>query len=80
MALRMTIKQNEDLRDDKSPLGGDLEGLIVNKVAQSGLISIDLEEFYPSEERVLFDIKPWLFEELILKEKDFRAALQRRIA
>jgi hypothetical protein len=45
---------------------------IVNKVAQSGLISIDLEEFYPAEERVLFDIKPWLFEELILKEKDFR--------
>ena len=45
---------------------------IVNKVAQSGLVNIDLEEFYPPEERVLFDIKPWLFEELILKEKDFR--------
>jgi hypothetical protein len=45
---------------------------IINKVAQSGLITIDLEEMYPSGESVLLDIKPWLFEELILKEKDFR--------
>lgn len=45
---------------------------IVNKVANSGLITIDLEEFYPKGERVLFDIKPLLFQELILKEKDFR--------
>lgn len=45
---------------------------IVNKVANSGLITIDLEEFYPEGERVLFDIKPLLFHELILKEKDFR--------
>lgn len=45
---------------------------IINKVANSGLITIDLEEFYPKGERVLFDIKPLLFHELILKEKDFR--------
>ncbi|MGZ3863648.1 MAG: DUF2480 family protein [Bacteroidia bacterium] len=45
---------------------------IVNKVAQSGLITIDLEEYYPEGKRVLFDIKPLLFQELILKEKDFR--------
>lgn len=45
---------------------------IINKVAGSGLITIDLEEFYPKGERVLFDIKPLLFHELILKEKDFR--------
>lgn len=45
---------------------------IVNKVAQSGIITIDLEEFYPEGKRVLFDIKPLLFQELILKEKDFR--------
>ncbi len=45
---------------------------IVNKVAGSGIISIDLEEFYVPGERVLFDIKPHLFQELILKEKDFR--------
>jgi hypothetical protein len=45
---------------------------IINKVANSGLITIDLEEFYPTGERILFDIKPLLFHELILKEKDFR--------
>ncbi len=45
---------------------------IINKVANSGLITIDLEEFYPNGERVLFDLRPLLFHELILKEKDFR--------
>lgn len=45
---------------------------IVNKVATSGIVSIDLEEFYDSTEKALFDIKPHLFMELILKEKDFR--------
>ena len=49
-----------------------MENEIVNKVANSGLITIDLEEFYPKGERILFDIKPMLFHELILKEKDFR--------
>jgi hypothetical protein len=49
---------------------------IVNKVAESGLITLDLEEYYPKEEIVVFDLKDYLFMELILKEKDFRAALQ----
>jgi hypothetical protein len=49
---------------------------IINKIAASGLITLDLEEFYPKEEIVMFDLKPHLFMELILKEKDFRAALQ----
>lgn len=49
-----------------------MENEIVNKVANSGLITIDLEEYYPKGERVLFDLKPLLFQELILKEKDFR--------
>ena len=49
---------------------------IVNKVAQSLLTTIDLEEYYPKEEIVVFDLKPFLFMELILKEKDFRASLQ----
>lgn len=49
-----------------------MENEIINKVANSGLITIDLEEFYPTGKRVLFDIKPLLFQELILKEKDFR--------
>jgi len=45
---------------------------IINKVAQSGLITFNLEDLYPQGERVLFDIKNNLFEELILREKDFR--------
>lgn len=48
---------------------------IINKVAQSGLVTLDLEEYYPREEIVLFDLKPLLFREMILKEKEFRAAL-----
>jgi hypothetical protein len=49
---------------------------IVNKISNSKLINIDLEEFYPDGERVLFDIKDWLFEGIILKEKDFRASVK----
>lgn len=49
---------------------------IINKVALSPLLSLDLEEYYPKEPIVVFDLKPHLFMELILKEKDFRAALQ----
>ena len=50
--------------------------VFVNKVAESGLISFDLEEYYPKGEIKTFDLKGYLFMELILKEKDFRAALQ----
>jgi hypothetical protein len=49
---------------------------IVNKVAASGLITLDLEDYYPKEEIVVFDLKDYLFMGLVLKEKDFRAALQ----
>jgi hypothetical protein len=49
--------------------------LLNNKVAESGIITIDLASFLNDKEIVLFDIKPFLFMELILKEKDFRAAL-----
>lgn len=45
---------------------------IINKVAQSGIVTIDLEELYPEGERVLLDIKNQLFQGLILREKDFR--------
>jgi hypothetical protein len=45
---------------------------IINRVANSKLITIDLEDFYPVGKRILFDIKDWLFEGLILREKDFR--------
>jgi hypothetical protein len=49
---------------------------IVNRVASSNLLTIDLEEFYPQEEIALFDLKPFLYMGLILKEKEFREALQ----
>ncbi len=53
-----------------------MQETIVNKVAQSGLITLDLEDYYPKEEVVVFDLKDYLFMGLVLKEKDFRAALQ----
>lgn len=49
---------------------------IRNKVAESGLITLSLEDFYPAGNRMELDIAPWLFEEMILKEKDFRAYLK----
>ena len=45
---------------------------IPNKIANSGLITIDLEDYYIHGERMQLDIAPWLFEGIILKEKDFR--------
>jgi hypothetical protein len=48
---------------------------IVNKVAQSGIVSIDLEELFPAEPIAVFDLKDYLFRGLILREKDFREAL-----
>jgi len=49
---------------------------IVNRVATSQLITIDLEDFYPKGERIVLDIKNWLYHELILKETDFREHLK----
>jgi hypothetical protein len=49
---------------------------IVNKVSQSGLITIDLETVFPEGERVVFDIKDCLVEGLLLREKDFRAFIK----
>lgn len=49
-----------------------METPITNKVALSGIITINLEELYPNGERVLFDIKDQLFQGLILREKEFR--------
>lgn len=53
-----------------------MENVIINKVAESALTTIDLEEFYPKQEVAVFDLKDHLFMGLILKEKDFRATLQ----
>jgi hypothetical protein len=53
-----------------------MEEIIKNKVAESGIITVNLEDFFPSEEVVLFDIKDYLFMGMILKEKDFRQAIK----
>ena len=45
---------------------------IINRVAGSKLVTFDLEDYYPKGERVLFDIKDWLLEGLILRETIFR--------
>ncbi|MGZ3767593.1 MAG: DUF2480 family protein, partial [Mucilaginibacter sp.] len=50
----------------------DIQENIVNKVAQSGLVTLDPAAFYPKGERVIYDIKDNLYMELILREKDFR--------
>lgn len=49
---------------------------IVNRVAQSKLVTIDLEDFYPPGKRMAIDIKEWLIEGLLLREKDFRESLK----
>lgn len=49
---------------------------IINKVAKSPLVTIDLEDFYPEGKRMVFDLKDFLYEELILREKDFREQLK----
>ncbi|WP_116106837.1 DUF2480 family protein [Lewinella sp. IMCC34191] len=49
---------------------------MVNKVAASGLITLKLEEYWPEQALVSFDLKDYLFMELILKEKDFREAIK----
>jgi hypothetical protein len=50
---------------------------IVNKVAESGLVTVDLEKYLPRKESiVVFDLKDFLFMGMILKEKDFREALK----
>ncbi|WP_222982845.1 DUF2480 family protein [Flagellimonas meishanensis] len=52
-----------------------MEKEIINRVAQSKLITFDLEDYYPEGRRVTLDIKDWLHEGIILREKEFRAHL-----
>jgi hypothetical protein len=49
---------------------------LVNRVAESGILTIDLEQYYPQQDILSFDLKDYLFHGLILKEKDFRDALK----
>lgn len=52
-----------------------MQNEIINRVAQSQLKTIDLEDFYPNGERVFLDIKDWLFEGFVLREKEFRTTI-----
>ncbi|WP_018674663.1 DUF2480 family protein [Riemerella columbina] len=45
---------------------------IKNKVASSGLVNFDLATLLPKGRRIGIDLKDFLFQELVLKEKDFR--------
>lgn len=49
----------------------------VNKVAESGLITLDLEEWYPKGDCITLDLKEYLFMGMIVKEKEFREALKK---
>lgn len=51
-------------------------GTIVNKVAKSKLVTVDLQQFTPDEEILELDIKAFLHMELMLKEKEYREHLQ----
>ena len=53
-----------------------MSDVFVNKVAASGIITLDLQQYMPASEVVTFDLKDHLFMGLILKEKDFREALK----
>jgi len=54
-----------------------MENEIVNRVANSGLLTIDLEEYLPGKQDIaIFDLKDYLFKGLVLKEKDFREGLK----
>ena len=53
-----------------------MEKQLINRVAQSGLINFNLEDYFPTETITVFDLKAYLFQGLILKEKDYRAALK----
>jgi len=53
-----------------------MDEAIINKVSESALVTLNLEQFFPSEEIVLFDMKDYLFMGLILKEKEFRESLK----
>ena len=48
----------------------------INKVAESGIITLNLEDYLPKQEIIVFDIKDYLFMGLILKEKEFRQSLK----
>ena len=53
-----------------------MSGEIVNRVANSGLINIDLSDYAPKQNIVIFEVKDFLFQDMVLKEKEFRSSLK----
>lgn len=53
-----------------------MEKPLINRVANSGLITLNLEDYYPKQEIFEFDLKDYLFQGLLLREKEFRAMLK----
>lgn len=53
-----------------------METTFINKVAESGIITLNLEDYFPADDVMIFDMKDYLFMGLILKEKDFRESLK----
>ncbi|MCX7546391.1 DUF2480 family protein [Xanthomarina sp. F1114] len=53
-----------------------MEKEIINRVANSKLVVFDLEDYYPEGKRILLDVKDWLFEGFVLREKEFRTHLK----
>lgn len=50
---------------------------LVNKVAQSGLVTLDLKDYLPQDEEIVgLDLEPFLFRSLLLREKDFRTFMK----
>jgi hypothetical protein len=76
MKTQVVPTNHNNLRSRNRSIFATMSDVIVNKVAESGLVTLDLETYYPKGEIVVFDLKDYLFMGLILKEKDFRAALQ----
>jgi Protein of unknown function (DUF2480) len=76
----MSLEKKDKLTSGVTPLlrrgdGGEASE-VINRIQTSNLITLDLENYYTPGERIFYDLKPLLFQELILKEKDFRAALK----
>ncbi|MFZ1703634.1 MAG: DUF2480 family protein [Saprospiraceae bacterium] len=53
-----------------------MESQLVNRVASSGIVTLNLEDYFPKHDFLVFDISQFLFHGLILKEKEFRLALK----
>ena len=59
---------------DKNKMSEDFA--IKNKIAESGLINFDIATLLPKGKRIGIDLKDFLFQEMVLKEKDFREKIE----